>query len=881
MPYTQISVDLLSYSNMFINGISRSNIPSNSEDYLLKSDFDITVENTGTSTNGKDSTKNTYYCPQHTVYKAKIIKAGYKFSKFTQDMLDVPEWVINTYGGVLPGTYIDKDGQTVTNGKLLYTSSSDEKELTVIFDSMQQFNRTNLNFKVSLVSYEITKTPITTTLQGITADSNNSTEYSSDNDTVLLFTVNNDYKDPVVTATYTNADGTQTIDGVVNGNTVTLTIPSGITGITSGINVNGVATEIYVDNIPITFNLTGCSNTGIQTYSSKSDADTTLKLTADSGFTFTNEPTGSFIYGDTTNQFTFTRSENNTVASYTLAHGMDTISDITVNAVATRNVETANIVYSLNHCSNNGITKYSSDKPTDIVLTAENGFEFTSQPTAVYTANGISKTITGVISTNKLSATITLPLGITGITTDISVTGNATAIIEPVTHNVHYTLSNCTSSGETTYYDNSDLVITLTADTGYVFKSENLPRAYWHSINQGDNTVNALLQNNGKNAVITIPSGISYDITNDTIEISGTAESENGNHTHNILYTLSNSTHNDITQYTDNDTINIVLTADPYCLFSADHKPKISYTYIQDNPYTPTVSVTQDFKLSSDRKKALYTLSGYTISGDIEVNGVATVQTPIETEYGIITIYKPTAENLDAISRLRFTIGQNTEGLPQVGDIAQYISILKKFYIDIPTTKSEPIKIQNYILTDVVAPLIENDRITIDCGSINVTGMYGNAIDLKAETNIYLPFCNGLNSISTDRIMNKTVRLVYEVSLLNGQCVAKLYDTDNNILATFNGDVSIDIPFMSDWQTAINGKIGNNVQFLYGFTPFIQIKENSAIDSVYGFRTYKPTMLKNEISGYCEVANIELGGINATLQEKEEISRLLSSGIIL
>lgn len=734
---------------------------------------------------------------------------------------------------------------------------------------------------LTLSQYLAETSDITVTLTGLTANSNNPIIYSSNADTVLSFTVNNDYKDPVVTATYTNANGTQTIDGVVDGNTVTLTIPSGITGITSGISVNGTATEIYVDNIPITFNLTGCTSTGIQTYSSKSDADTTIKLTADSGFTFRDEPTISYRYGGTYNNGTLTRSENNKVASYTLSHGLDTITDITVNATATANIETADITYSLNHCSNNGVTKYSSDKQTDIVLTAENGFEFTSQPTAVYTANGLSNTIKGIISDNKLTATITLPLGITGITTDISVTGNTTAIVVPVTHTVHYTLLNCTSSGETTYYDNADLVITLTADTGYVFKAENLPQAYWHSVIQGGNAVSAILQNEGKNAVITIPSGISYDITDDTIEITGTAESDGSNPNHDILYTLSNATHNNITQYTDNETVNIVLTADADCLFSADHKPKISYSYIQDNPYAPIISVTEDFTLSQDRKMAEFTLSGYTIDGNIEVTGVATVQTPVETGYGIITIYKPTAENLDTISRLRFTIGVDTEGLPQVGDIAQYISVLKKFYIDIPTTKSEPVKLQNYVLTDVVAPLIENDRMTIDCGSINVTGMYGNAIDLKADTNIYLPFCNGLNSISTDKIMNKTVRLVYEVSLLNGQCVAKLYDTDNNVLATFNGDVSIDIPFMSDWQTAINGKIGNNVQFLYGLTPFIQIKEQSAIESVYGFKTYKPTMLKNEINGYCEVENIELDGINATLQEKEEITRLLSNGIIL
>lgn len=879
MANKKITITLIDSDYMYINGIPRYLIPNTTEDYLKNSDFKITVENTGTSSSGYNSNSNTYYCPQHTVYKLKILKSNYKFTKFPQDMS--PVWVRNTYGGCYVDNYIDKDGHTVKDGFLFFTLSDNEKELTVVFDSIEQFNNSELRFRTNIVSYEKEKIPITTTLQGITADSNNSTEYVPNVDTVLLFTVNNDYKDPVVTATYTNASGTQTINGVVDGNTVTLTIPKGIEGITSGISVNGVSTEIYVDNIPIAFNLTGCSSTGIQTYSSKSDADTTIKLTADSGFIFIIEPTGSFNYKGNTNRFTCTRSENNTVASYTLPHDMDTVSDIVVNAVATDDIETADIVYSLNHCSNNGIMKYSNDKQSDIVLTAENGFEFTSQPTAVYTANGVSNTITGVISDNKLSATITLPLGITGITTSISVTGNATAIVVPVTHTVHYTLSNCSSSGETTYYDNADLVITLTADTGYIFKSENLPSAYWHSAIQGDNTVNATLQNRGKNAVITIPSGISYDITNDTITVTGVAETDVSIHAHDILYTLSNAKHNNVTQYIDNETIDIVLTADADCLFSADKKPKIHYTYIQDNPYTPTVSVTEDFTLSQDRKMATFTLSGYTIDGNIKVTGVATVQTPVETEYGIITIYKPTAENLDAISRLRFTIGVHTGGLPKVGDIAQYISVLKKFYIDIPTTRSEPVKLQNYVLTDVVSPLIENDRMTIDCGSITVTGMYNNAIDLKAETNIYLPFCNGLNSISTDKIMNKTVRLVYDVSLLNGQCVAKLYDTDNNVLATFNGDVSIDIPFMSDWQTAINGKIGNNVQFLYGLTPFIQIKEQSAIESVYGFKTYKPTVLKNEINGYCEVENIELDGINATLQEKEEITRLLSNGIIL
>lgn len=78
-------------------------------------------------------------------------------------------------------------------------------------------------------------------------------------------------------------------------------------------------------------------------------------------------------------------------------------------------------------------------------------------------------------------------------------------------------------------------------------------------------------------------------------------------------------------------------------------------------------------------------------------------------------------------------------------------------------------------------PIITQQYMEIDCGSIDIKEFYGSAFDYSGMTSIslYLPYI-GYRDLDVDGAMAKTVGVVYHVDVYNGNCVA---------LVTINGDV--------------------------------------------------------------------------------------------
>ena len=88
-----ISIGLIDFGYMFVNGIERDTIPSDSKDSLMASDFNITVINNGTPPTKSDS--STYLCGENITYKVKILKPDYKFAKVTQDISSLRNGLFN------------------------------------------------------------------------------------------------------------------------------------------------------------------------------------------------------------------------------------------------------------------------------------------------------------------------------------------------------------------------------------------------------------------------------------------------------------------------------------------------------------------------------------------------------------------------------------------------------------------------------------------------------------------------------------------------------------------------------------------------------------------------------------------------------------------
>ena len=247
-----------------------------------------------------------------------------------------------------------------------------------------------------------------------------------------------------------------------------------------------------------------------------------------------------------------------------------------------------------------------------------------------------------------------------------------------------------------------------------------------------------------------------------------------------------------------------------------------------------------------------------------------------------------------------------------------------------PDTGAETeIKIAN-INSGVNGKRILNQYVTLDCGSINIPLYWGSALDYSPYTKatIYLPLI-GNQVINIDDIMGKTVSVKYNIDLLTGSCVAFII-CDNSVMYSYSGNVISQLPLSGknalDIYKALitsvvntglaigtggasigaqsiatlsasgmnvlgskesvqrGGQITSTSGMLGVKYPIITIlrAEQSRPKEFKSFKGYPSNLYAriSELSGYTEIEYIHLDGIIALDSEKEELERLLKSGVI-
>lgn len=245
------------------------------------------------------------------------------------------------------------------------------------------------------------------------------------------------------------------------------------------------------------------------------------------------------------------------------------------------------------------------------------------------------------------------------------------------------------------------------------------------------------------------------------------------------------------------------------------------------------------------------------------------------------------------------------------------------------TSGNAPCKIGNYT-SEVNMPLVDQQYITLDCGSLKIDESWHNALDYSPATNvsIFIPFV-GFKSVKTEDVMDSTISLKYNVDLLSGAAVAMVkccdkvmytypcqlaYDiplTGSNKAAFYTGMINIAMSGIrgaavggamgavggaatSAIQTATSkqsevdrsGSITSNAGDLGEFTPYVLIHRPvqsmpSNFKKIKGYQS-NITEYLSQITGYTEVEYIHLEGISgATDAELKEIEGLLKNGVII
>lgn len=143
-------------------------------------------------------------------------------------------------------------------------------------------------------------------------------------------------------------------------------------------------------------------------------------------------------------------------------------------------------------------------------------------------------------------------------------------------------------------------------------------------------------------------------------------------------------------------------------------------------------------------------------------------------------------------------------------DLSQIVISLMVIPMSIASAGTKNIKVGWFApsaSTGTISMNYTNDNyVTLDCGSVTVNGIYNGFLDYETNAEIYLPFI-GYKSLETYDVVNKTIKPVYQIDILTGECICKIY-VDGSVKYQFTGCCGYSIPLS---QVNCNGIISKGV----------------------------------------------------------------------
>lgn len=368
-----------------------------------------------------------------------------------------------------------------------------------------------------------------------------------------------------------------------------------------------------------------------------------------------------------------------------------------------------------------------------------------------------------------------------------------------------------------------------------------------------------------------------------------------------------------------------------------------SNPYVNGIPFTTEES--QTGKLPDDDTETLNQIADNTqeITTDAPVNPTPPIPPePIITptpnspvlvgaaSIGLANLYNPTLAQLKEFSRWLWGTDFDLEQLKKLfQDPMQAIIGLHVLYAT-PTTGSEKGIQLGYINSGVNSKTVTKQYIDIDCGTVAINEYFGDARDYSPFTQVfcYLPFI-GIVELNADDAISSNLTIKYRIDVLTGCCLAELkvekFGVDA-VLYTYTGNCAVQMPITSGSylstitsllgavvgvvggaltggvagavaggvygashiqkaSVSMSGSLGSNAGAMGIRKPYIIIKRVEEADAkeynkFYGYPTNKRVLL-SDLKGYVRVKDINLSGVSATAEEKEEIVKLLKEGIII
>lgn len=298
----------------------------------------------------------------------------------------------------------------------------------------------------------------------------------------------------------------------------------------------------------------------------------------------------------------------------------------------------------------------------------------------------------------------------------------------------------------------------------------------------------------------------------------------------------------------------------------------------------------------------------------------------------MFTVYKPSMAQVNAFGGWLWS-SSIVEAIKRIwqNPLDGIISFMK-VYVNAPTSGSDTIKV-GILDSEVSAPIVSGQFVTVECGSLNVREKFYNATDYSpfVAMHLYLPFI-GIVELDIDEFMSGEIKVTYHVDVYTGTCLAEVKSRRSpdmpewTIVYTFSGNASQQLPLTSaEFSGALSslvgvvggglaiasggglgllagasgiahavshemvhlahsGSLSANAGIMGARKPYLILTRRRGYDAngyntLYGYPSNK-TVYLNNCSGYVKVKDIRLE-TSATEDERLEIENLLKSGVII
>lgn len=179
--------------------------------------------------------------------------------------------------------------------------------------------------------------------------------------------------------------------------------------------------------------------------------------------------------------------------------------------------------------------------------------------------------------------------------------------------------------------------------------------------------------------------------------------------------------------------------------------------------------------------------------------------------------------------------------------------------------------------TNVSAPVVTDDSIELDLGTITVDGLSGNSLDYQAaKYELMLPFFGRVVELSPSQVVGKSLRITYNIDAYKGMATVNVFNDDSGVpIESATDQVARAIPFKMFSEIA--NSMGDPVQTNNGLMQATMIVTRQEVQEGEYANLVRVEGVLGDSPGYLEVETVELKGV----PDSDRVKSMLKAGVVI